>query len=142
MVFIATETNYVDRSNPSVAAHGIVARFHLTPVQMGLLFSAFAWTYAVFALSAGHVTDRLGSRVALGGSMLVWSLATFAQSLTSSKDGTVALVCHSRLNSHSLLGVAPISRRFYCSKASSKIGPETPDRPMTTMTPRTELVPA
>jgi D-galactonate transporter len=91
LLFIATVINYVDRSNLSVAAPGISHELGLDPVQMGLLFSAFGWTYALFNLPGGYVVDRLGSRLALGGSMLVWSGATLLQCFCSTFGGLFGL---------------------------------------------------
>jgi MFS transporter, ACS family, D-galactonate transporter len=91
LLFVATVINYVDRANLSVAAHGITAEFKLDPIRMGLLFSAFAWTYALFNLPAGYIVDRLGSRIALGGSMLVWSAATLLQCFSASFGGLFGL---------------------------------------------------
>jgi ACS family D-galactonate transporter-like MFS transporter len=79
LLFIATVINYVDRSNLSVAAPGITRELGLNPIEMGTLFAAFGWTYGFFNLPAGFVVDRLGSRLALGGSMVVWSVATLLQ---------------------------------------------------------------
>jgi sugar phosphate permease len=44
-LFALTMINYVDRINLSVAAGPIAAQFHLSPVEMGYIFSSFLWTY-------------------------------------------------------------------------------------------------
>ncbi|HXR01406.1 MAG TPA: MFS transporter, partial [Pseudomonas sp.] len=49
LLLIATIINYVDRVNISIAAPFMAKDLGLDKVQMGLIFSAFAWTYA-FAL--------------------------------------------------------------------------------------------
>ena len=45
LLFVTVVINYLDRSNISIAAPSIATDFHLDPVQLGLVFSAFSWTY-------------------------------------------------------------------------------------------------
>src|SRR5258708_37931217 len=52
--------NYFDRVNLSAAAPQLQQEFGLTPADLGLLFSAFFWSYAILQLPAGIVLDRLG----------------------------------------------------------------------------------
>jgi len=44
LLFVTIVINYLDRSNISIAAPAMASDFHLDPVQLGLVFSAFAWT--------------------------------------------------------------------------------------------------
>ena len=67
--------NYIDRSTLAVANHDIATELHLSPGEMGLLLSAFAWAYALCQLPVGVVTDRLGPRLMLTMGMGVWSIA-------------------------------------------------------------------
>ncbi len=68
--------NYFDRINLSVAAPQLQAEFGLGPVEIGVLFSAFFWTYAVLQIPAGIVLDRLGvTKVGRWGSFL-WFAAS------------------------------------------------------------------
>jgi MFS transporter, ACS family, D-galactonate transporter len=70
--------NYLDRIGLSVAAPQLSETFHLGPRQLGVLFSAFFWSYALCQLPAGMVIDRLGTvRVGRWGSCL-WGLASLA----------------------------------------------------------------
>jgi ACS family D-galactonate transporter-like MFS transporter len=91
LVFAATVINYLDRTNLSVAAPLLVREMHLDAAQMGFLFSAFAWTYAVFNLPAGHLVDRLGSRLTYALSLFVWSSATALQGWAGSFTGLFGL---------------------------------------------------
>ena len=52
--------NYFDRVNISVAAPQLQQEFKLTPGDIGLLFSAFFWSYAILQVPVGIVLDRLG----------------------------------------------------------------------------------
>jgi MFS transporter, ACS family, D-galactonate transporter len=76
LLLLATTINYVDRSNLSIVAPFLSKELGLGPVQMGLLFSAFAWSYAVANLPGGYLIDRFGSRMVYGVAQLAWSAAT------------------------------------------------------------------
>jgi MFS transporter, ACS family, D-galactonate transporter len=91
LVFIATVLNYLDRTNLSVAAPLIAREMHLDAAQMGFLFSAFAWTYAVCNLPGGYFVDRLGSRLTYALSLFFWSSATALQGWASSFTGLFGL---------------------------------------------------
>ena len=67
--------NYIDRSTLAIANHDIAAELHLSPGEMGLLLSAFAWSYGLFQIPAGVAADRIGPRIMLTLGMVVWSLA-------------------------------------------------------------------
>jgi D-galactonate transporter len=84
MVFLATVINYLDRTNLSVAAPLLTKELKLDDAQMGLLFSAFAWTYAICNLPGGYVVDRFGARLTYAVSLFFWSAATGLQSLAGS----------------------------------------------------------
>jgi ACS family D-galactonate transporter-like MFS transporter len=84
LVLIATVINYLDRVNLSSVAPFMAKDLHIDKLYMGMIFSAFAWTYAFALLPAGYVVDRVGPRVVYGLSLLGWSLATAAQSVAGS----------------------------------------------------------
>ena len=48
---------------------------------MGLLLSAFFWTYALFQIVSGWLVDRYDVRWVFGLGFLLWSSATFATGL-------------------------------------------------------------
>lgn len=87
MVFLATVINYLDRTNLSVAAPLLSKELKLDEAQMGFLFSAFAWTYAICNLPGGYVVDRFGARITYALSLFFWSAATALQSLAGSFAG-------------------------------------------------------
>jgi MFS family permease len=68
--------NYIDRGSLSVAAPAMGREFALNSTEMGLLLSAFFWTYSVFQIAAGWLVDRVGAKWVYGGAFLLWSLAT------------------------------------------------------------------
>jgi ACS family D-galactonate transporter-like MFS transporter len=81
LILVATVINYLDRVNISSVAPFMSKDLHIDKFHMGMMFSAFAWTYAFALLPAGYVVDRLGSRVSYGLSLIGWSLATAGQAL-------------------------------------------------------------
>lgn len=49
---------------------------------MGIIFSAFAWTYALAQIPGGMFLDRFGNKVTYALSIFFWSLFTLLQSFT------------------------------------------------------------
>ena len=69
---------YIDRVCISLAAGPMQAELHLTQVQMGYAFSAFAWAYALFEIPGGFLGDWMGARRVLLRIVLWWSFFTAA----------------------------------------------------------------
>jgi MFS family permease len=69
---------YVDRVNIATAAPLIKAELGLSNTQLGLVFSAFAYPYALFQLIGGYFGDKFGARLTLAVSGLIVCLATAA----------------------------------------------------------------
>ena len=78
LCFLANAIGYIDRANLAIAAHGIQAELHIGPAEMGLILSAFFWTYAFMQMPAGWVVDRIGVRISLTVAVIWWSLFTMA----------------------------------------------------------------
>ncbi|HAT31626.1 MAG TPA: MFS transporter [Janthinobacterium sp.] len=79
--------NYIDRIGLSVAAPQIKELFQLSPIQLGLLFSAFAWSYAILQIPVGMVLDRFGpTRVGRWGAFL-WGVASTVTAFSSGFAG-------------------------------------------------------
>jgi MFS family permease len=81
LLMLAGAVNYVDRVTLSLAAPLISAELHLKAGAMGVLLSAFLWTYALAQAPAGALIDRLGPRRLLGGALVLWSVAQAATGL-------------------------------------------------------------
>jgi len=79
LIFINVVINYMDRSNLAVAASDIGKEFKFSSVQMGLIFSAFSWTYLLFQIPGGILVKRFNPRVLYAASLITWSLATIMQ---------------------------------------------------------------
>ena len=91
LVFIAIMINYVDRGNLSIAAPAMMKDFRISPATMGVLLSAFFWTYAVFQIPAGILVDRFGIRWAYTGAFLVWSIASASIALSRGPGDVIGL---------------------------------------------------
>jgi MFS family permease len=70
--------NYIDRGNISVAAPLIQREFHIDPVRLGLLFSAFVFSYAIMQVPAGYLADRFDLKWLYAWAFVWWSLANAA----------------------------------------------------------------
>jgi len=81
-IFAGIVVSYIDRGNLGIAAPSIMREFGFAPSQMGVLLSAFFWTYAIFQLPAGAIVDRFGIRVTYAAGFVVWSLASAAIGLS------------------------------------------------------------
>ena len=79
---------YLDRLCISVAAPAIAQEFNFSPVQMGYIFSAFTFAYALFEVPSGWFGDRFGTRKALTRIVLWWSAFTM---LTAAAVGFYSL---------------------------------------------------
>jgi ACS family D-galactonate transporter-like MFS transporter len=81
----------MDRSNLSVAATAITSDLQLTSVQLGLLFSAFGWTYAALQIPGGILVDRFSPRVLYAFSLITWSLSTLLLGVVKTFSGLLGL---------------------------------------------------
>jgi len=91
LIFVSVVINYMDRTNISVAATAITDDLQLTPVQLGILFSAFGWTYAALQIPGGILVDRVAPRVLYAFCLIAWSLMTLLQGLVRGFGGLLGL---------------------------------------------------
>ncbi len=91
LVFVNIIINYMDRTNLSVAATQMAGELSFTPLQMGLIFSAFGWIYAALQIPGGFMIDRLGSRLVYSVGLFAWSLITALHAVASSFGVLVGL---------------------------------------------------
>src|ERR1700712_3215897 len=81
--------NYVDRGALPTAAHHIQEDLHLTLSQLGMLGSAFFWTYTLVQIPIGWLAERYGAHRVLACGLAIWALATMLVGVVS---GFVLLV--------------------------------------------------
>lgn len=84
LIFGSVVINYLDRTNISVAAPAIKEALDLSSVQLGLIFSAFGWTYVALQIPGGIVVDKVGARLLYGLMLFFWSIATLLQGFVNS----------------------------------------------------------
>lgn len=89
LLFVTVVVTYLDRSNLSIAAPSIAKTFGLHPVQLGMLFSAYGWTYTPLQIPGGWLVDRVHPRVLYPLTIFLWSIATFCLGLSA---GLVMLI--------------------------------------------------
>lgn len=77
MLAVGMFVGYLDRVNLSVAAGPLSQSLHLSPSQLGVILSAYLWTYAVLQLPVGSLIDRIGIRWIMRISTILWTLASF-----------------------------------------------------------------
>jgi ACS family D-galactonate transporter-like MFS transporter len=111
LALIATGTliNYLDRTILGIAAPALTAELSIDPALMGVIFSAFSWTYAASQIPGGAFLDRFGTRLTYALSVAFWSFFTLCQALA----GGVASLLGLRM----LLGVAESP----CFPANSRV---------------------
>jgi MFS transporter, ACS family, D-galactonate transporter len=85
LLVISGVLNYVDRTNLSIGATDIQKQLHLSNYELGLLLSAFFWTYAASQLfyAAGWLADRLNVCWVLAVGFAIWTMATAVSGLVT-----------------------------------------------------------
>jgi sugar phosphate permease len=78
---------YLDRVNISTAAPVIAKEFGFDKITMGVIFSAFVWSYALFQIPGGWLGDRFGPRRVLTAIVGYWSVMT---ALTAFASGVLS----------------------------------------------------
>jgi ACS family glucarate transporter-like MFS transporter len=84
LMWAAITINFLDRTVLSAATPHIMKELHINPVSMGIVMSAFFWSYAAFQIPAGWLADRIGQRIYLGIAVIWWSIATALTALARS----------------------------------------------------------
>jgi ACS family D-galactonate transporter-like MFS transporter len=83
LIAVGTVINYLDRSVLSVAGPALSEELRLAPALLGVMFSAFSWTYAASQVPGGLVLDALGTRLTYFFSVTVWSIFTGLQGIAN-----------------------------------------------------------
>ncbi len=74
--------NYADRQAIFSVFPLLAKDLNLSPTQLGLLGSAFAWVYGLCAPFAGNIVDRIRRVTAILGGLYAWSLICAATALS------------------------------------------------------------
>ena len=76
LLLLISIVTYIDRVNISVTARHMMPSLGLTDLQMGQIFSAFVFGYALFQVPGGWLGDRWGPRRVLTFAVIWWSIFT------------------------------------------------------------------
>jgi MFS transporter, ACS family, D-galactonate transporter len=76
LIAIGTTINYLDRTVLGIAAPFLTKDLALDARQMGIVFSAFSWSYALLQIPGGIFLDRYGTRVTYFVALFFWSFFT------------------------------------------------------------------
>jgi MFS transporter, ACS family, glucarate transporter len=117
LLFVLSAVAFLDRVNISIAGSSIAAAYHLSNVQLGTIFSALLWGYALFQPFGGRLADRIGPRYVLTFGVVWWGLFT---ALTAAIPADIGSVLIAFVAARFLLGageavVYPASNRFVAS---------------------------
>jgi MFS family permease len=82
MLWCISFFNYADRQAIFSVFPLLEREMHLTPVQLGLLGSGFAWVYGLGAPFAGMLVDRARRKTVILGGLHAWSLICMATVLS------------------------------------------------------------
>ena len=91
LLALAVLINYVDRGNLATAAPLIKGEMHLSSTQIGILVSAFFWSYVPSHLLVGWLIERINAYRTLALGLTIWAVATAVTGLVSGFTALLAL---------------------------------------------------
>lgn len=91
LIACGTLINYLDRTILGVAAPMLTRELGINAALMGVIFSAFSWSYAAAQVPGGAFLDRFGTRLTYVLSVGFWSLFTLCQAFVSGITGLIGL---------------------------------------------------
>ena len=89
LIAVGTAINYLDRTVLGIAAPHLTKDLGLSATQMGLVFSAFSWSYAALQIPGGIFLDRFGTRLTYFIAIACWSLFTGLMGVVNSLGGLI-----------------------------------------------------
>lgn len=89
LVAVATMVNYLDRTVLGIAAPYLTRELGLTAASLGIVFSAFSWSYALLQIPGGIFLDRVGTRRTYALALTLWSAFTAAMGIVQGLPGLV-----------------------------------------------------
>jgi MFS transporter, ACS family, aldohexuronate transporter len=81
LLFLVTVLNYIDRQVFSILAPDLQDAIGWSELDYSRIVNAFQLAYAIAMLLSGRLLDRIGARVGLAASVVLWSLAEAAHAL-------------------------------------------------------------
>ena len=93
MLFGCVWINYMNRTNISIAGTTMRDDLGLDAVKMGLVFSAFSWTYGWLQIPGGALVDVFRTRPFYAIIMFFWSATTVITGFANSLFALIGLRC-------------------------------------------------
>jgi MFS transporter, ACS family, D-galactonate transporter len=90
LLAVGTMINYLDRTVLGIAAPQLTKELGINAALMGLIFSAFSWSYVVAQIPGGVFLDRFGSKLTYYLAMTLWSMCTLVQGFVGSVGALLA----------------------------------------------------
>lgn len=91
LLFGCVWINYMSRTNISIAGTTMREDLGIDPIKMGLIFSAFSWTYGWLQIPGGAMVDVFRTRRLYGVIMFFWSVVTVLQGFATSLFSLIGL---------------------------------------------------
>jgi MFS transporter, ACS family, glucarate transporter len=91
-LFVLSAVSYLDRVNFSTAGGSIADAYHLSDVQLGEVFSAMLFGYALFQTVGGRLADRFGPRRVLAWGVAWWGVFTALTAMVPSRIAGALLI--------------------------------------------------
>jgi ACS family D-galactonate transporter-like MFS transporter len=91
LIATGTLVNYLDRTVLGIAAPALTKELAIDAAVMGVVFSAFSWSYAASQVPGGLFLDRFGTRLTYALSVGFWSLFTLLHALAGGLTSVLGL---------------------------------------------------
>lgn len=91
LIASGTLINYLDRTILGVAAPALTKELGINAALMGVIFSAFSWSYALSQVPGGAFLDRFGTRLTYCLSVGFWSFFTLLQAFVTGIGALIGL---------------------------------------------------
>lgn len=88
---VGTVVNYLDRTNISVAGDQMAQQYGWSHTELGLLFSAFFWSYTLAQIPVGAILDKVGVKWVTRIGTFLWAIATILTAFLGGFAGIFAV---------------------------------------------------
>ncbi len=92
LICAASFVSYVLRTNLSIVGETLIQDLGLTQIQLGIVFSAFAWGYTIFQFPGGVFGDVAGCRKAVTIIAILWGLLTIFTGIVPGRSATAPAI--------------------------------------------------
>jgi len=90
VMMLGTLLSYVDRSSLALLSPMFLSATHMTAQDYSWCISAFSFAYMFSALAWGSILDRIGLRLGMAISLLIWMLSSATHAIVGSFAGFAA----------------------------------------------------